>query len=110
MYVAYGGGNLATAIAGIAGAVVAWLLPLVLPILGAVSRDTVMTAGGLAALGLLVAFRVLLARRERQPLASVLLHPVTVIATMGAMLLSLLDAVRGRPATWRGRPYEEPHP
>ena len=69
-----------------------------------------MTTGGLAALGLLAAFRVLLAWRERQPLASILLHPVTVIATLGAMLLSLLDAVRGRPATWRGRPYEEPNP
>ena len=110
VFVAYGGGNLAVAIAGIAGAVVCWVLPLVLPILGAVSHDTVMTAGGLVALGLLLAFRVVLAWRERQPLASVLLHPVTAIATLGAMLLSLLDAVRGRPATWRGRPYEEPNP
>jgi lycopene elongase/hydratase (flavuxanthin-forming) len=110
VFVAYGGGNLAIAVAGIAGAVVVWTLPLLLPILGAVSRDTVVTTGGLAALGLLAAFRVLLARRERQPLASILLHPVTVIATLGAMLLSLLDAVRGRPATWRGRPYEEPNP
>jgi hypothetical protein len=107
VFVAYGGGNLAVAIAGIAGTVVCWLLPLLLPILGALSRDTVMTTGGLAALGLLAAFRVLLAWRERQPLASILLHPVTVIATLGAMLLSLLDAVRGTPATWRGRPYEE---
>ena len=110
VFVAYGGGNLAVAVAGIAGAVVCWVLPLVLPILGAVSRDTVVTTGGLAALGLLATFRALLAWRERQPLASILLHPVTAIATLGAMLLSMLDAVRGRPATWRGRPYEEPNP
>jgi 4-hydroxybenzoate polyprenyltransferase len=110
VFVAYAGDNLAVAIAGLAGTVICWLLPLLLPILGGLSRDTVMTTGGLAALGLLAAFRVLLAWRERQPLASILLHPVTVIATLGAMLLSLLDAVRGTPATWRGRPYEEPHP
>jgi hypothetical protein len=110
VFVAYGGGNLAVAIAGIAGAAVCWTLPLVLPILGAVSRDTVMTGGGLVALGLLVAFRLVLAWRERQPLVSVLLHPVTVVATLAAMLLSLVDAVRGTPATWRGRPYEEPNP
>jgi hypothetical protein len=70
----------------------------------------VMTAGGLVALGLVGGFRLLLAWRERQPLASVLLHPVTVLATLGAMLLSLSDAVCGRPATWRGRAYEEPNP
>jgi 4-hydroxybenzoate polyprenyltransferase len=110
VFVAYGGGNLAVAIAGIAGTVVCWLLPLLLPILGALSRDTVVTTGGLAALGLLAAFRLLLAWRERQPLASILLHPVTVIATLGAMLLSVVDAVRGTPATWRGRPYEDPNP
>ena len=110
VFVAYAGGNLAVAVAGIAGATVAWVLPLLLPILGAVSRDTVVTAGGLVALGLLLAFRVGMAWRERQPLASVLLHPVTAVATLGAMLLSVLDAVRGRPATWRGRPYEEPNP
>ncbi len=110
VFVAYGGGNFAVALAGIAGTVIAWLLPLLLPILGAVSRDTVVTTGGLVALGLLAAFRLLLAWREQQPLASVLLHPVTVIATLGAMLMSLLDAVRGTPATWHGRPYEEPNP
>jgi 4-hydroxybenzoate polyprenyltransferase/GT2 family glycosyltransferase len=110
VFVAYGGGNLAVAVAGIAGAVVVWTLPLLLPILGALSRDTVVTTGGLVALGLLAAFRLLLAWRERQPLPGILLHPVTVIATLGAMLLSLYDAVRGRPATWRGRPYEESNP
>jgi hypothetical protein len=110
VFVAYGGGNLAVAITGLAGAAICWTLPLVLPILGAVSRDTVMMDGGLVALGLLVAFRLVLAWRERQPLVSVLLHPVTVIATLAAMLLSLVDAVRGTPATWRGRPYEEPNP
>ncbi len=110
VFVAYGGGNFAVAVAALAGTVIAWLLPLILPILGALSRDTVVTTGGLVALGLLAAFRVLLAWHERQPLASILLHPVTVVATLSAMLLSLLDAVRGTPATWRGRPYEEPNP
>ncbi len=109
VFVAYAGGNLAVAVAGIAGAGVCWILPLLLPILGALSHDMGVTAGGLVALGLLLAFRVGLAWRERQPLSSVLLHPVTAIATLGAMVLSLLDAVRGAPATWRGRPYEEPN-
>jgi 4-hydroxybenzoate polyprenyltransferase/GT2 family glycosyltransferase len=110
VFVAYGGGNLATALVGIAGTAIAWLVPFILPILGAASRDMVMTTGGLVAAGLVGVFRVLLAWRERQPLTSILLHPVTVIATLGAMILSLLDAIRGRPATWHGRPYEEPNP
>ena len=68
--------------------------------------DATLVAGGLVALALLVAFRLVLAIRERMPLRTVLWHPLTVAATTVAQVPSLVDAVRGRPARWRGRTLE----
>ena len=106
VFVAYGGGSFAVAIASLALTTVAWLLPCVLPVAGLVTGDPVLLAGGLVALGLVVAFRVLLAIRERMPLRTVVWHPLTVAVTTVAQVASVVDAVRGRPARWRGRPLE----
>ena len=43
--------------------------------------------------------------RCREPLASVLLHPLSVALLVGVQWLALLRQARGRPSTWRGRTY-----
>jgi 4-hydroxybenzoate polyprenyltransferase len=106
VFVAYGGGSFAVAIASLALTTLAWLLPCVLPVAGAVAGDQVVLAGGLVALALVAAFRVFVAIRERMPLRTVLWHPLTVGVTTAAQVASIVDAVRGRPARWHGRPLE----
>lgn len=106
VFVAYGGGSFAVAIASLAWTTLTWIVPLVLPLLGLALGDPTLVAGGLAAMGLVAAFRVILAVRERMPLRTVLWHPLTVAVTTAAQVLSLADAVRGRPARWRGRSCE----
>ncbi|HEY0203112.1 MAG TPA: glycosyltransferase family 2 protein [Acetobacteraceae bacterium] len=50
-------------------------------------------------------FRLLLAARFRQPWLAALLHPLGVMAVLVVQWSSLARALRGRPATWRGRAY-----
>lgn len=57
------------------------------------------------ALGVSIGVRLLLAWRFRQPLGDALLHPVSVAATLVVQWSALIRALRGRPATWRGRAY-----
>jgi hypothetical protein len=106
VFLTYGGGSFAVALASLALTTIAWLVPCVLPVAGVVVSDPVLVVGGLVSLALVVAFRVLVAIRERMPLRTVLWHPLTVGATTIAQVASLVDAVRGRPARWRGRPLE----
>ncbi|MCU0504159.1 MAG: prenyltransferase [Chloroflexi bacterium] len=106
VFVAYGGGSFAVAIASLGLTTVAWLLPCLLPLAGAIVGDPILFGGGLVALGLVVVFRLLVAIRERMPLRTVLWHPLTVSLTTIAQVASLVDAVRGRPPRWRGRPFE----
>ncbi len=61
-------------------------------------------AAALAVCGSL-GLRLLLGWRFRQPLASVPLHPLGVMALLLIQWSALLRAARGRPATWRGRIY-----
>ena len=103
VYVAYGGGSFAVALAAVAVTVAAWLAPIVVPLVGLAVGDTTLVVGGVAALGIVAAFRLLLAIRERMPVRTVLWHPVTVSLTLAAQVASIVDAVRGRPASWRGR-------
>ncbi len=58
-----------------------------------------------AALVLSVGLRLVLAARFRQPEVSALLHPFGVAALLVVQWAALLRALRGRPATWRGRAY-----
>ncbi len=108
--VAYGGDSFATILALLAVEALAWLLPLVAPLAGAALGDPDLLGAGLVALGALVAFRVGLAVAERQPLAAIVWHPITVGATMAAQAASLVDAVLGRPAIWHGRSLERKAP
>jgi glycosyl transferase family 2 len=59
----------------------------------------------LAACGLSLGLRVLLAVRFRQDPRSVLLSPLGVAIMLVLQWNALIRAARGRPATWRGRAY-----
>ena len=50
--------------------------------------------------------RLVLAARFRQPVLSALLHPAGVLALLVVQWSALVRAVRGKPATWRGRAYQ----
>ena len=68
-------------------------------------------AGPAVALSTLAIIAVLLARLAlalvaRQPLISVLLHPVGVIVTLAIQWSALMGARRGQQAVWRGRTYD----
>jgi hypothetical protein len=52
-----------------------------------------------------IGLRLLLAWRFRQPVLSAILHPLGMAALLVVQWASLLRALRGRPATWRGRAY-----
>lgn len=60
-----------------------------------------------AALAVIASYglRLLLAVRFRQPWLAALLHPLGVVAVLVVQWSSLARALRGRPATWRGRAY-----
>ncbi len=47
--------------------------------------------------------RVAASRRFRQPLATVLLHPLAIVALLGLQWTGLLRHLSGRPAHWKGR-------
>ncbi len=57
------------------------------------------------ALGLGVGARLVLAARFRQPWESAVLHPVGVAGLLVVQWFSLVRALRGGRATWRGRAY-----
>jgi 4-hydroxybenzoate polyprenyltransferase len=92
----------------VAAGFAAWLLPLIVAVVGWLSGDSRALTGGLLALTVLVAFRVVLAILERQPLTSVLYHPVTAVTTVAAQLASLVDGVRGPAPTPAVEPGVEP--
>ena len=88
------------------GAITVWTALLagghVLPLLLVLTAPT---TPAVAALVLSVGLRLVLAVRFRQPELSALLHPLGVAALLVVQWAALLRALRGRPATWRGRTY-----
>jgi hypothetical protein len=68
-----------------------------------------LTANGfaLALLAMVLAFlpRMIASRRFRQPLGSVLLHPVGVVGLLCIQWYAFLTSLTGRPRQWRGRAY-----
>jgi hypothetical protein len=54
--------------------------------------------------------RVLIVIQEKQPLSTVLLHPITWLGTLLFAAMSTADGVRGVAPRWRGRslPAEAP--
>jgi hypothetical protein len=68
----------------------------------------VLAPGPLAGLALAIgiSLRLVLAWRFRQPVLSAVLHPIGMAGLLAVQWASLLRAMRGRPATWRGRTYQ----
>jgi 4-hydroxybenzoate polyprenyltransferase/cellulose synthase/poly-beta-1,6-N-acetylglucosamine synthase-like glycosyltransferase len=102
-YYAYGGTSLAVALAGMLGVAVIFLLPLCLPFLALRHSDESALVGSLVGLAGLIVLRIVLAWRERQPLITILAHPVTWFGTILFQALSTLDGLRGFSPRWRGR-------
>ncbi len=81
------------------------VLPFVLLALGAwLTSLQLALAFGAAILAILP--RALAARTFSQPLVSVLLHPLGVLALVGIQWTGLWRYLRNRPAHWKGRDYE----
>jgi hypothetical protein len=74
----------------------------ILPLFLLVTKPGLLSAVAVAAS---VGLRVLLALRLRQPIGSALLHPLGVAALLVVQWAALFRALRGIPATWRGRAY-----
>lgn len=84
------------------GHVLPWLL-LPVSLLAELPLSAALSA---AAIVVVMAARALLALRTRQPVLSVVLHPVGVLATLAIQWSALGAARRGRQAVWRGRSYD----
>lgn len=103
--VALGGGALAGALVTVLIQLVAYAVPLVLPIV-ALLTGTGAALFGAACLPLvaLLVVRIALALTQRQPLATLVWHPVTIAITLAGLLGGIVDHVRGhrQPAMpWR---------
>jgi hypothetical protein len=85
------------------GIATVFLLPFAVLIAALVMRDESALAASLAGFAALLALRMLVAARERQPLATIPLHPVTWAGTLAFQTLGVFDGLRGRRARWRGR-------
>ncbi len=97
------GGSLAAAILAIAAQVLAFLVPMILPLLALVSgADIRAVAGSFIPLFLLGFSRFALVLTQRQPLSTVLWHPVTIAVALIGQFVALVDHVTGRvPAAQR---------
>lgn len=102
-YYAYGGHSLALALFGMLGSAFVFLAPLLLPFLAFAQGDREALAISLIALAGLVCLRVVIAVRERQPLSTILWHPITWLCVPVFQARSIADGIRGRPPQWRGR-------
>lgn len=71
-----------------------------------VAGNGVAAALSALAIVLVLAARIALAVRMRQPVLSVLLHPVGVCITLAIQWSALVSARRGGRTTWRGRSYD----
>jgi 4-hydroxybenzoate polyprenyltransferase len=102
----YTGGSVAVALTMLLVEAAAWLLPLILPLLAfAVAPDRL--GASLVPLAVLATSRVALTVTQRQPLLTVILHPVTAVVTLAAQAAALGALVAGRTPDWRGRPMPD---
>ncbi|CAN5539114.1 hypothetical protein BH20CHL7_BH20CHL7_19470 [soil metagenome] len=89
--------GLASGIGTVALEAVAFLVPLVLPVAAVVAGvDLTTLALSLVPLALLVGLRATIALIQRQPLADVAWHPLTVAVTLLGRLLAIADHAAGR--------------
>lgn len=73
---------------------------------GRISPPAFRIAGVTAALTLVP--RLVAAARYRQPWGAALLHPVGIAALLALQWYALIQHLRRRPASWKGRTYPEP--
>ena len=98
----YTGGSVAVALTMLLVEAAAWLAPLLLPFLAlAIAPDRL--GASLVPLAVLATARLALAVTQRQPLLTVLVHPVTAVVTLAAQVAALGALVAGRTPDWRGR-------
>jgi len=102
MYYAYSGHSLAIALAGIAGLATVFLVPAFAFVAAWLTQDRPALLGAAAGLLGLLVLRTAIAISERQPLSTIAWHPITWVATIWAMCLSVSDGLRGRRPVWRG--------
>ena len=102
-YYAYTGHSLAVAIAGMVGIVAVTLVPPAMVAVAWFAGDRIALAGAVIGTVGLVALRLLLAVTERQPLTTVLWHPMTFAASVAFQGASIADGLVGRRPVWRGR-------
>ena len=106
-FLPYAGGSLALAIATMLVETLAYLVPFVLPpiawLTGAGIRILVASFVPICILG---AMRFALMLTHRQPVTTVLWHPVTVGLMLIGQLAGIVDHVIGRAPRWRGRVVE----
>jgi 4-hydroxybenzoate polyprenyltransferase len=98
----YAGGSVAVAVTMLVAELVGWVLPFALPFVALVVEPPMLPAS-LVPLAALVAARLVLAVTQRQPLVTVLLHPLTAAFTIAAQVVALGALVAGRTPDWRGR-------
>jgi 4-hydroxybenzoate polyprenyltransferase/cellulose synthase/poly-beta-1,6-N-acetylglucosamine synthase-like glycosyltransferase len=103
----YAGWSVAVVLLLIAGELLAWVMPLALPLL-ALGLDPDHVPATLVPLAMLAAARTALAITQRQPLVTILLHPLTAAVTIGAHVAALGAIVAGRTPAWRGRSMPDP--
>ena len=91
------GGSLASAILAIAAEALAYVVPMILPVLALASgADARVVVGSCIPLFLLGFSRFALVLTQRQPLSTVFWHPVTIGVTLAGQLAALVDHVTGR--------------
>lgn len=99
----YLGGSLALTVLAIAVQGLAYLLPLVLPPLALLSGAEPRTlVASFIPLFLLGFARFALVLTQRQPMTTVLWHPVTIALALIGQLIGLVDHVTGRSPSWHG--------
>jgi hypothetical protein len=81
-------------------------LPWLTWLLGWLADAPTVVALSLWAIGLVYLARLAMALKLRQPLISVLLHPIGVGITLAIQYAAYHAAKRGRQAVWRGRAYD----
>ncbi|SFP49125.1 glycosyltransferase [Tranquillimonas alkanivorans] len=81
------------------------VLPVLLAPLALIFGPAEAVAPALLAVALVYAARAALAVRTRQPVRSVLLHPLGVAVVLAIQWAAFLNHRRGRPSEWRGRSY-----
>lgn len=102
-YYAYTGHSLAVSIAGMVGIVAVTLVPPAMVVVAWSAGDRIALAGAVVGTTWMVALRLLLAVAERQPLTTVMWHPLTFTASLAFQAASIADGLVGRRPVWRGR-------